>query len=73
MNDINRIITILDLLRFRGHTYKSIATEININLGTLYYIRSTRRASNNMCFYIDSKLKELYPTDYEDAIKSMEE
>ena len=63
-SDILDTILLLNLMKFRGYSFSTIARDIRISVNTLYYLRSTGCAGDRTCFYIQEKIKEVYPEDY---------
>jgi len=64
MNDARKLFLLLDYMKLSNHTIKEIGEKIGVSPNSLYYIRSTRRVSETMCFFIYEKIKECFPEDY---------
>ena len=64
MNDISNLCLLITLMKNENHTIREIGEKIGVSPSTLYYIRSTRRVSEKMCFYITERIKEYFPESY---------
>ena len=70
--DINKLIKILIGFGYKGIKLKTLAEKINININTLYTIKSNKRISDKMYYYIITELKKNYKNEFEDILLLIE-